>query len=230
MRIIEILNEFTKEIEKNNPFGLVLKGGTALSLYYLNHHRESEDLDFDADLKMKSRITDIENYIICILKKLKERGTISDYRIGKKGFASTERYHMKLELITHKTYYSKLDIDFVKLPEKLKNAGELKLYLPERIFISKIVTFIDRQELKDLYDVGFLIDKIDPNIFKKEVIELLARFIELLEKEELQKEFRFALRNTDLRFKHLNEAEIKQFAEKTKKEVQLLMNKVRKPK
>jgi len=24
------------------------KGGTALSIYYLNHHRESEDLDFDS--------------------------------------------------------------------------------------------------------------------------------------------------------------------------------------
>ena len=48
-RILEILKEFLEEVEKENPFNLVLKGGTALSLYYLNHHRESEDLDFDTE-------------------------------------------------------------------------------------------------------------------------------------------------------------------------------------
>ena len=29
-----------------------MKEGTALSLLYLNHHRESEDLDFDADISL----------------------------------------------------------------------------------------------------------------------------------------------------------------------------------
>ena len=48
--ILTILEEFVKEIEKDNPYKLVIKGGTALSLFYLNHHRESEDLDFDADM------------------------------------------------------------------------------------------------------------------------------------------------------------------------------------
>ena len=41
MKIIDILEEIVKEIDKNNPYDLVLKGGTALALFYLNKHRES---------------------------------------------------------------------------------------------------------------------------------------------------------------------------------------------
>ena len=44
MKILGVLKVFCKEVEKDNPFNLVLKGGTALALYYFNH-RESKDLD-----------------------------------------------------------------------------------------------------------------------------------------------------------------------------------------
>ena len=47
-RILEILDRFLDGVRGNNPFRLVLKGGTALSLHHLPGHRESEDLDFDA--------------------------------------------------------------------------------------------------------------------------------------------------------------------------------------
>lgn len=229
-RIIEILREFAREVEISNPHNLVLKGGTALSLYYLDHHRESEDLDFDVELNLKEKIREIEDYIVRILKKIKEKGVINDYKISKKGFASTDRYHMKLEFITHKTFHSKLDIDFVELPKKLKKVDQLNLYLPERIFISKIITFINRQELKDLYDVRLLIKHVDSKIFKnnKNVTKLIEKFVEITQTEELEKEFKIALRNTDLRFKHLKEAGIKNFIDKTKNEVLVFRNKIRK--
>ena len=62
-RILNILAQFLKEVEKDNPHNLVLKGGTALSLYYLDHHRESEDLDFDVEQQYIQKYTKIEQYI-----------------------------------------------------------------------------------------------------------------------------------------------------------------------
>ena len=50
-RLMEILMKIIEEIEKYNPYGLIFKGGTALSILYLNQHRKSEDLDFDVDIK-----------------------------------------------------------------------------------------------------------------------------------------------------------------------------------
>lgn len=55
-RILEILKSILDEIRKSNPFGLILKGGTALAIHHTSGHRESEDLDFDADLKYIKRV------------------------------------------------------------------------------------------------------------------------------------------------------------------------------
>ena len=119
MKILEILEEFLKEVEKDNPFNLVLKGGTALSLYHLNHHRESEDLDFDTEKHFLKDFKRIEEYLSNILDKLKQKGIIVEYKITKSGFAATERYHIKIELKTHKTYSTKIDIEFLDLPKNL---------------------------------------------------------------------------------------------------------------
>ena len=63
--VIGILEQFLQEIEKGNPFKLIAKGGTILSLFYLNHHRESEDLDFDTTLD-KNQHKNIEFYFLSI--------------------------------------------------------------------------------------------------------------------------------------------------------------------
>lgn len=43
-RTIELLNLYLNNIRGNNPYKLVLKGGTALAVHHLKGHRESEDL------------------------------------------------------------------------------------------------------------------------------------------------------------------------------------------
>lgn len=105
-RILYILQEFLKEIEKDNPYRLIGKGGTILSLFYFNIHRESEDLDFDTTLD-KSQYRNIESYFISILEKLKGKGLIKSYSKGKSGLAATNRYHINIALETHKTYHTR---------------------------------------------------------------------------------------------------------------------------
>lgn len=227
-KLINILEEFVNEIIKNNPYKIVIKGGTALSLFYLNRHRESEDLDFDADISHLKEYKKIEEYFINILERLKQKGIIKNFSKGKSGLASTNRYHMKLQLETYKTFDTKIDVDFVKLPKNLNNKGELFFYTHERLFITKMLTFINRKEFKDLYDVAYLMPHIDISTFEhnQSVINLIGEFISTVLKEDVLTLFKNAFRNVDLRFKDLKESQMEKFTSKTIRNLKILKNKL----
>jgi len=227
-KMLDILEEFVKEVEKDNPYGLVIKGGTALSLFYLNHHRESEDLDFDADISYSREYKKIETYFIHILEKLRQRDIIKNFSKGKSGLVATSRYHMKLQLETYKAFYTKIDVDFVRISSKLKNKGKLFFYSPERLFVTKMLTFIDRREFKDFYDIAHLISHVDINAFKhnQNVIKLIDDVITAVLNEDIVRLFKSAFRNVDLRFKDLNESGVNQFNSKTLKSLRILKNKI----
>ena len=227
-RIIDVLENFLKEMEKNNPYKLVVKGGTALSLFYLNHHRESEDLDFDSDKPNLSKYKEIEEYFIHILNKLKERGVIKGFKKGKSGLAATNRYHMKLELETYKIFQTKIDVDFVDLPENLEQKGELYLYTKERIFITKLVTFVNRKEFKDLYDISKLLPLIEIKSFirNKNVANLVEQAIEKMREEDIIRLYKSAFRNADMRFKDLKQAQLDAFVSKLIRDLRIFRNKI----
>jgi len=229
MKLLSILEEFVKEIEKHNPYKLIIKGGTALSLFYLNHHRESEDLDFDADIKYLKEHAKIESYFIDILENLKEKGIIRKFSKGKSGLAATNRYHMKIQLETHKIFCTKIDIDFVKLNGELRNKSELFLYSPERLFITKMITFTNRREFKDLYDISYLLSHISFDTFKNnlEVVNLIDQVINVILNEDLKKLFKQAFKNVDLGFKNLKEIQIDRFNVNLLKNLRVLKNKIR---
>ncbi|MBI4154475.1 nucleotidyl transferase AbiEii/AbiGii toxin family protein [Candidatus Woesearchaeota archaeon] len=225
MAILKILKEILNEIEEDNPFNLILKGGTGLALYHLNYHRESEDLDFDTT-NPKDCHKNLENYFLTILENMKKKGTINDYKKGKSGLATTNRYHMKLELKTHKTFYTKIDVDFVKPVENLKKSGNLFFYPIERIFIGKMITFTNREEFKDVYDIFYILPKIDSSFFKgnQKVIELIENLIDLINKKDILLIYKQAFRNIDLHFKGLNEQNVKTFISKLTTELNKFKN------
>ena len=76
--IISLLRELLKEIEKDNPFGLIGKGGTILAIYHLNH-RDSQDLDFDCLTKNKDK--DFEGYFKSIFDKVTEKHKESNLKL-----------------------------------------------------------------------------------------------------------------------------------------------------
>jgi len=230
VRILDILSEFLKEVEKNNPHNLVLKGGTALSLYYLDHHRESEDLDFDVEQQYIKQYKQIEQYIKNILQKLKEQNILTEYTITKAGFASTKRYHVNIELKTHKTYHTKIDIDFVELPKIFEQRGKLLLYSQERLFIGKLIAFTNRKEFKDLYDISHLIKKVHIEQWKgnKNVQQFLQKTIDTIKEEDINTMFKTAFRNIDMRFKNLKESQLQTFIQKTERDIHKVMNMIQK--
>jgi predicted nucleotidyltransferase component of viral defense system len=226
VKIMELLTKVIEKIEKDNPYNFVFKGGTALALIYLNHHRESEGLDFDADIKYLDDYKEISEYFIGIFENLKKENTIKDYKIGKTGLAKTNRFHMKIQFISYKTFYTKLDIDFVKPSEKLKHRGELLYYSKERMFISKVVTFTQRQGFKDFVDIAFLLPKIDFAVYenKKKLAELLQNMIEVVDEETLIKRYELISRNVDLKIKGLRKGEIYRLIERTFRDIRVVIN------
>lgn len=226
-RILDILEQFLHEIEKENPYKLIGKGGTILSLFYLNRHRESEDLDFDTTLD-KSQYKKIEAYFISILERLKDERLIKDYIKGKSGLTATNRYHMNITLETYKPFYTKIDVDFVEPPKLLKRKGELFYYPLERFFIGKLITLVDRKEFKDIYDVAHMLNKLDLGVFKNNpnVVKLIGDAIATIEKEDVVSLYKKEFRNVDLRFKSLKESEIEKFIAKLSRELKIIKNKI----
>jgi predicted nucleotidyltransferase component of viral defense system len=226
VKIMELLTKVIGRIEKDNPYELVFKGGTALSLLHLDHHRESEDLDFDADIKYLDDHKGISEYFIGIFEGLKKDNIIKDYKIGKTGLAKTDRFHMKIQFISYKTFYTKLDIDFVKPSNKLKHRGELLYYSIERMFISKVITFSERQGFKDFIDIAFMLPKVDFGVYEKKekLAELLQRMIDSVDERTLIKRYGLISRNVDLKIKGLRKGEITKLIERTYRDIRVAIN------
>jgi predicted nucleotidyltransferase component of viral defense system len=225
-KIMGLLEKVIEKIEKDNPYELVFKGGTALSILHLNHHRESEDLDFDADIKYLDDYKGIRDYFIGIFEGLKKNNIIEDYKIGKTGLAKTNRFHMKIQFISYKTFHTKLDIDFIKPSDKLEQRGELLFYSMERMFISKVITFTERQEFKDFIDIAYMLPKIDFTVYdnKIKLAELLQRMIESVNEKSLIKRYDLLSRNVDLKVKGLRRGEIYRLIERTFRDILVAIN------
>ena len=135
---------------------------------------------------------------------------------------------MKLELETYKIFQTKIDVDFVDLPENLEQKGELYLYTKERIFITKMVTFVNRREFKDLYDISKLLPLIEIKNFihNKNVADLAEHAIEKMGEEDIMRLYKSAFRNADLRFKDLKQAQLDAFVSKLIRDLRIFKNKI----
>lgn len=97
------------------------------------------------------------------------------------------------------------------------------------MLIGKLAAFIQRKEFKDIYDVAYMIPKLDLKIFKgnPNVAKLIDDAIKIIEAENIAALYKRAFRNLDLRFKSLKESEIKNFIEKLVRDLRILKNKIK---
>ena len=223
---MDILEKIVEHIEKGNPYDLIFKGGTALSMIYLNHHRESEDLDFDVDIKYLQDYNGIQHYFIGIFNKLKDQGYIEDYKLGKTGLATTNRFHMKVQFSMYKRFQTKIDLDFVQPSGKLNHQGELLIYSLERLFISKIIAFTERQDFKDFIDISYMLPKIDLSIYenKNELAIILQKLVDSIEEKSLVKRFNSILQNVDLKIRDFRRSDLTNLVSKTLRGLRAAIN------
>lgn len=202
---MDILNLIIKEIERDNPHSLILKGGTALFYYHLKGHRDSEDLDFDAPESERENIERIVSWFEGILIKIRNEGYIKNFRIIKSTFSKADRYHMKIGLMTHRNNLTKVDIDFRPINSKVEYKGELGFYSKEGMLVSKLLTYRSRRTLKDVYDIHHLLKVIDHTRYesRSDLYELVSEVVNILDDEDLENNYRSAFRNSDMNFKYL---------------------------
>ena len=226
---MDILELVLAEIKRDNPFAFILKGGTALSVHHLERHRESEDLDFDIPLEFKAQSNKIVDYLKAILGGLVSKGFIESYKIGKEGFSSTDRYHMNIIVMTHRPYQTKFDLSFTEISGELEKEGELYFYTTRRMFVSKLLTFSSRENLKDFFDIHYLLKKVRPMDFSEpsKLADLIDRVIARCDEHALTKVFKETLRNLDLRFKNLKEKNLDDFVERTLRGLKSFRNELR---
>ena len=224
--IMDVLNCFIEEASRSNPHSLVLKGGTALSHHHLKGHRDSEDLDFDAPEPERENVDRIVTWIKDILKKIRSEGKIKGFEITRSTFAKTDRYHMKISISTHREHHTKIDIDFGEIRGPLEYEGELGFYTKERMLISKLLTYRSRKTLKDIYDIHFLLKVVDQDLYdnRSALFDLVDDVIEMLENEELEKNYRQAFMNADMRFKYLKERDLTNFKDRTIRSLNIFRN------
>ena len=104
--------------------------------------------------------------------------------------------------------------------------GELCFYTVERMLVSKLITYANRREFKDFYDIAFLMKKTDPHVFSEpaKVAGLVETVIDLTDTDELAASYTRAFRNIDLRFKHLREKDVGPFVNRSLRELRRYKN------
>lgn len=172
---IERLEVFEKILNKVGD-NFVLKGGTALLLYY-GLDRFSEDVDLDAFS---------ENMNIC--NKIKEKkwetnvkkDTNTVYRIMLDYGATNDLgdYPLKIEISSR----NKNLLNTKSL--KYTNINGVNVYNLDEILKMKLVAFGNRNKIRDFYDLSFFLEK-EPNCFSNEMLKDFKTKMEYKDLDEL---------------------------------------------
>lgn len=162
------------EVLSGELSGFYLAGGTALSNYYFQHHRESYDLDFFSQDYKPEKIKTVMTLIRA--KTHKEIKKIAEQKKNKEGFALHAHYDLRVDL------ENALRIDFVQdvheLLEPLLQVNGIPVLSLADIYLRKIyavagvaettdetgrrLTKGGRQTARDLFDLYHLSLRAEP--------------------------------------------------------------------
>lgn len=166
----------------------VLKGGTALMLYYgLNRYSEDIDLDSYEEMDVSQFLTN-PGYDEWNIRIAKNTPTVFRVMIDYGAKSDLGDYPLKIEVssrnskMLNKNLYNIVEIDGVKV------------YHVKEIINMKVATFGQRDKIRDLYDLGFLLEKyphyFDGDKLKSIMVNMQYKGLEnlsLLLKDEFEK-------------------------------------------
>jgi predicted nucleotidyltransferase component of viral defense system len=161
--------------------GLVFVGGTMLRLCY-GLNRFSIDLDFWATRKINS-----EKFVESCREYLVRYYSLT---------GSADRFHTALFELKSKSYPRPLKIEVRKEPRNIRTEQAiayskysniqvlLKVVKPEEMLKLKVGAFLDRKEIRDVFDIDFLVKKgITLGNNRKDLAKLLATIEALTTKD-----------------------------------------------
>lgn len=159
----------------------VLKGGTALLLYY-GLDRYSEDLDFDCltnNMDFTKRLIkhkDFKNWNISIKKNT---DTVFRAMIDYGANSSLGEYPLKIEV-------SSRNSNFLKNKKlEYKTIDGVNVYDIKELIKMKANAFTNRDKIRDLYDISFLLEKY-PDCFTSETLFNIHDKLSYSDKNDLE--------------------------------------------
>lgn len=189
----------------------ILKGGTALKLFY-GLDRYSEDIDLDCKssnmdfLNKLKKHKDFKKWIINIKKSTEMVFRVMiDY-----GSQSPEgAYPLKIEVSNRNKEALRNNI------LKTKKVGDVNVYDVDELIKMKISAFNGRDKIRDFYDLGFLIQNYPENFTQERLFHIKERIFylgkeeldQLLEIENREHRLKITPHYTDTILKHIEELE-----------------------
>ena len=182
---IKIIKEVLPMLGKN----FVLKGGTALDIYY-NLDRYSEDIDLDIISGSMNIVSKLKNpgYEIWDVSIKKDTDTVFRVMINYGSKNTRGDYPLKIEISSrNKNLLKKGFFDY-------ENTNGVNVYSLEEILKMKIIAFNDRDKIRDFYDLSFYLHE-SPEEFS---VDMLYSFKEKMDYKNfdslallLEDEFKF---------------------------------------
>lgn len=159
----------------------VLKGGTALFLYY-GLDRYSEDLDFDCltnNMDFTKRLIkhkDFKNWDISIKKNT---DTVFRAMINYQANSSLGEYPLKIEVSSRNSIFLKnKNLEY-------KNINGVNVYDIKELIKMKANAFTNRDKIRDLYDISFLLENYS-NSFTSETLFNIHDKLSYSNKDDLE--------------------------------------------
>lgn len=155
--------ELIKEILPYFGDNFVLKGGTALSLYY-GLNRYSEDIDLDCtsnNMNFINKLKRHKNFSKWSISIKKDTDTVFRAMIDYGATSHYGSYPLKIEVSSRNKDLLRSKI------LKYENFGGVNVYLVDELIKMKGVAFSGRDKIRDFYDLGYLL-KNYPDKFSKE--------------------------------------------------------------
>ncbi|MDR3329674.1 MAG: nucleotidyl transferase AbiEii/AbiGii toxin family protein [Mycoplasmataceae bacterium] len=141
----KIIDEFLTYLNKQSSY-FVLKGGTALCKFYKNP-RFSEDIDLDSPKGNLSNI--VKNF--CLTFRYSAPVEKKDTTNGQRFMIDYGIKDQKLKIETSHRFQT---ID----PKQVKVIDGVRVYTISSLAVSKLHAYIDRDKIRDLYDLTFIIN------------------------------------------------------------------------
>lgn len=158
----------------------VLKGGTALSLYY-DLDRYSEDLDFDCksnNMNFINRLKTHKDFKSWHFNTKKDTNTTFRVTLDYGALSPLGQYPLKIEVSTR----NKVLLQQNNL--KYKTIDGVNVYDISELILMKVSAFSYRDKIRDFYDLGFLLERY-PKEFSKESLKAIYQKISYAGDNEL---------------------------------------------
>lgn len=164
---IDIIKKVLHSLSDN----FVLKGGTALSLYY-GLNRYSEDIDLDSksnNMDIAKMLKSNRDFRDCNITIKKNTDTVFRVMLDYGGQSHLGNYPLKIEVSNrNKIFLQQGALTYT-------NIDGVNVYNISELIDMKIAAFNGRDKVRDLYDLNFLLNKYPENFDHKQLWQINER-------------------------------------------------------